>query len=167
MKLLITGGTGLVGSNVIKVALDSYGADIVATLFKTRPEAVWGVPTVEMDLKDPDSIRHAVRSTQPDAVIHCAAVRDEDRLEVDHEWGWRVMATSTDVMARVCREVGCKLVFVSSDWVFGRGGQPPYSEDDAPCPANYFGFLKAIGETIVSSICEDYANVRIAGVHGS
>jgi dTDP-4-dehydrorhamnose reductase len=76
------------------------------------------------------------------------------------------MATGTDVLARVCREVGAKLVFVSSDWVFGEGGDPPYDEDAPPCPVNYFGFLKTVGETIVASVCEDYANVRIAGVYG-
>ena len=166
MKLLITGGTGLVGSNVIKVAREKYGAEVAATLFETRPDVAWGVPTIPMDLKEPESIRTAVRSTRPDAVIHCAAVRDEHRLEVDHEWGWRVMAASTDVMARVCREVGTKLVFVSSDWVFGKGGEPPYGEGAAPCPVNTFGFLKAIGETIVASVCDDYVNVRIAGVYG-
>jgi dTDP-4-dehydrorhamnose reductase len=151
---------------VIKVARDKYGADLVASLFRKRPEVDWGVPTVEMDLNDPDSIRRAVRSTRPDAVIHCSAIRDEDRLEVDRKWGWRVMATGTDVMARVCRKVGCKLVFVSSDWVFGKGGRPPYAEVDPPNPVNYYGFLKAIGETIVASVCEDYATVRIAGVYG-
>ena len=155
MKLLITGGTGLVGSNVIKVAREKYGAEVVATLFKTRPDVAWGVPTIPMDLEEPESIRTAVQSTRPDAVIHCAAVRDEDRLEVDHGWGWRVMALSTEVMASACREVGSKLIFISSDWVFGKGGQPPYGEDAPPCPANYFGFLKAIGETIVASVCED------------
>jgi dTDP-4-dehydrorhamnose reductase len=166
MKLLVTGGTGLVGSNVIKVAQETYGAEVTATLFQTRPDVAWGVPTIPMDLEEPESIRTAVRSTQPDAVIHCAAVRDEDRLEVDHDWGWSVMATSTDVMARACREVGAKLVFVSSDWVFGKGGQPPYDEVAPPCPANYFGLLKVIGETTVASVCEDYANVRIASVYG-
>ena len=99
-------------------------------------------------------------------MIHCGAPRDEDRLEVDHKWGWRVMVEGTRAMADACRDTGARLVFVSSDWVFGQGGQPPYGEESPPCPANYFGLLKVVGETLVSSRCEDYAIVRIAGVYG-
>jgi dTDP-4-dehydrorhamnose reductase len=166
IKILVTGGTGLVGSNVIKVALEKYGAEVVASAFSRQPAGGWPCPTVALDLEDDDSIRRAVQSQQPCAVIHCAAPRDEDRLEVDHAWGWRVMVRSTRSLAEACRDVGAKLIFVSSDWVFGQGGQPPYAEDSPPCPVNYFGFLKAIGETIVSTLCQDYAVVRIAGVYG-
>lgn len=167
MKLLITGGTGLVGSNVIKIALEKYRAEVFASLFTRRPEVSWDLPTVQMDLEDVTSVRHAVEEIKPDAVIHCAAPRDEDRLEFDHEWGWAVMVSSTRVLAEACRKLGAKLIFVSSDWVFGNGGQPPYAEDSPPCPVNYFGFLKVVGETLVASLCEDYAVVRIAGVYGT
>jgi dTDP-4-dehydrorhamnose reductase len=166
MRILVTGGTGLVGSNVIKVAREEYDAEVVATLYARKPEVPWDVRVAHLDLEDPDSVRKVVEDHQPQAVIHCAAPRDEDRLEVDHEWGWRVMAAGTRAMADACHAVGARLVFVSSDWVFGHGGQPPYGEESPPCPANYFGLLKTVGETLVSSRCEDYAIVRIAGVYG-
>lgn len=166
MKILLTGGTGLVGSNVMKVAQAKYGLELVAALYNRRPKAAWECEMVRLDLEDPASVRTAVESVRPDAVIHCAAPRDEDRLEVDHAWGWAVMATATRALAEVCREVGSRLVFVSSDWVFGNGGQPPYAEDSPPCPVNYFGFLKVVGETLVSSLCPNYAVARTAGVYG-
>ncbi len=166
MKLLITGGTGLVGSNVIKIAREKYHAEMVASVFARHPEVPWDVPTVQMDLEDVTSVRKTIEETRPDAVIHCAAPRDEDRLEFDHDWGWAVMVTSTRVLAEACRALGAKLMFVSSDWVFGHGGRPPYDEDSPPCPVNYFGFLKVVSETLVASLCEDYAVVRIAGVYG-
>ncbi len=166
MRILVTGGTGLVGSNVIRVAQENPNLQVIAALFSRKPKIAWDVETVFMDLEDETSIRQAVEACQPDAVIHCAAPRDEDRLEVDHPWGWRVMVTGTRVLAEACRDLGAKLIFVSSDWVFGNGGRPPYGEDSPPCPVNYFGFLKAIGETIVSSVCDDSAVVRIAGVYG-
>lgn len=166
MKILLTGGTGLVGSNVMKVAQEKYGVQLIAALYNRRPKAAWECETIRLDLEDPASVRSAVESCRPDGVIHCAAPRDEDRLEVDHAWGWAVMVTATRALAEVCREVGARLVFVSSDWVFGNGGQPPYAEDSPPCPANYFGFLKAIGETLVSSLCPNYAIARTAGVYG-
>jgi dTDP-4-dehydrorhamnose reductase len=166
MKIFLTGGTGLVGSNVIKAARDRHDVEIVASLYARQPEVAWDCETVYLDLEDAASVHRAICARRPQAVIHCAAPRDEDRLEADHEWGWTVMVTATRVLAEVCREVGAKLIFVSSDWVFGNGGHPPYSEDSPPCPVNYFGFLKAVGETLVSSLCEDYAIARIAGVYG-
>lgn len=166
MKILLTGGTGLVGSNVIKVAHEKHGLELVASLYDRRPQAPWGCQTVYLNLEDPASIRQAIAAHKPQAVIHCAAPRDEDRLELDHPWGWAVMVTATRALAETCRDLGAKLIFVSSDWVFGNGGQPPYAEDSPPCPVNYFGFLKVVGETLVSSICPDSAVVRIAGVYG-
>lgn len=166
MRLLVTGGTGLVGSNIIKIAQEKYPVEIVASLFARSPAAAWGFQTVSMDLEDTDSINRAIEDTQPDTVIHCAAVRDEDRLEVDHEWGWRVMVTGTDVLAKACQRTGAKLVFISSCWIFGNRGEPPYAEDSPPCPVNYFGFLKTVGETLVASLCDNFAIVRLPGVQG-
>jgi len=166
MKILVTGGTGLVGSNVIKIACEKYRAEVVATLYTRRPKVAWDFETIPLDLEDAVSVRYAVQISQPDAVIHCAAPRDEDRLEVDHKWGWAVVVTATRILAETCRDVGAKLIFVSSDWVFGNGGLPPYAEDSPPCPANYFGFLKVLGETIVSSLCPNYVIARTAGVYG-
>lgn len=166
MKILLTGGTGLVGSNVMKMAQEKYGINLVVALYQRQPKAAWDCEMIRLDLEDPASIRAAVESCRPDVVIHCAAPRDEDRLEIDHAWGWTVMVTATRALAEVCRDAGARVVFVSSDWVFGNGGQPPYAEDSAPCPVNYFGFLKVVGETLVSSLCPNYAIARTAGVYG-
>ena len=166
MKLLITGGTGLVGSNLLQVALEQFDVELVASLYERAPAWPWELPTVRMDLLDPTSIAAAIESTAPDCVIHCAAVRDEDRLERDHEWGWRLMVTGTEALARACRHVGAKLVFISSCWTFGNAGAPPYAEDSASCPVNYFGLLKTVGETLVRALCDDYAIARLPGVQG-
>lgn len=166
LKIFLTGGTGLVGSNVLKVAREKYDVEMVASLFQRRPEADWGCETVHMDLEDLTSIRKAVEAHRPDAVIHCAQPRDEARMEVDHEWNWALLVTATRVLAEACRHVDAKLIFVSSDWIFGNGGKPPYSEESAPCPASYFGLLKVVGETVVSTVCPNYAIARTSGVYG-
>ncbi len=170
MRLLVTGGTGLVGSNVIRSArqagLQGRPIDVVATIYSRAPVVPWPFPTVQMDLEDPESILRAVDEAQPDVVIHCGAVRDEDRLEVDHAWGWRLMVAGTEVLARACQRRGSKLVFISSCWTFGNGGEPPFAEDNASCPVNYFGLLKTVGETLVRSLCDNFAIARLSGVQG-
>lgn len=166
MRLLVTGGTGLIGSNVLRAARVRDDVELIATVFSRKAPDWWDFPTVHMDLENLESVRQAVNDTRPEAVIHLGAVRDEDRLEVDHEWGWNVMVTSTEAMARECRALGARLVFASSCWCFGNNGRPPYSESSPPCPMMYFGLLKTVGETLVRSICENYAVTRFPGVQG-
>lgn len=166
MKIFVTGGTGMVGSNIIKLAQDKHKADIVAAFYRRQPPVQWGCETVEMNLENSDSVRRAIELHRPDVVIHCAVPRDLLRMEFDHPWSWNILVTATRVLAETCRDVGARLIFVSTDYVFGNGGEPPYSEDSPPCPLNYYGFMKAIGETLVSSICPNSAVARAAAVFG-
>ena len=166
MRLWVTGATGLVGSNIIRVAREKYPVEIVASVFSRAPAAPWDFQTVRMDLEDPESVVRGFEEARPDVVIHCGAVRDEDRLEVDHAWGWRLMVDGTAALARACRRTGAKLVFISTCWTFGNRGEPPYAEDHPSCPVNYFGLLKTVGETWVRALCDNHAITRLSGVQG-
>ena len=165
MKVFVTGGTGLVGSNVIKVAREKYGADVVASMYNRTPTAPVHYTIERLDVTDKAALTAALKKHRPDVVIHCAATVDHDRLEADHAMGWRLMVEATRSMAEACGEAGAWLVFVSSDWVFD-GAHPPYKETTPPCPANYYGLLKVVGETIVNTIGIDYGIARIAAVYG-
>ena len=165
MKVFVTGGTGLVGSNVIKVARDEYAAEVIASMHHRQPSVPVDYAVERLDVSDVAAVRSVLRKHRPKCVIHCSASVDHRRLERDHETGWRLMVEATRGMAEVCGEIGAKLVFISTDWVFD-GLTPPYYENTPPCPKNYYGLLKLAGETIVSSIGIDYAIVRIAAVFG-
>jgi len=165
MKVFVTGGTGLVGSNVIKVAKERFEAEVVASIYKRVPEAPADYTIERMNVADRTAVMAALVKHRPDLVIHCAATVDHDRLEYDHAMGWRLMVEATRIMAEACGEVGAKLIFVSTDWVFD-GKNPPYKENTHPCPVNYYGLLKVIGETIVNSTGIDYGIARIAAVYG-
>ena len=92
MKVFVTGGTGLVGSNVIKVAREKYDAEVVASMY-TRVPAVSVDYTIErLDITDAAAVRSALKKHAPDLVIHCAATVDIALLEQDHVLGWRLMA---------------------------------------------------------------------------
>ena len=166
MKIFVTGGTGQVGSNVIELARNKYNAVIVASLYRRRPQIPWDCETVEMNLEDAASIRSAIEPHRPDVVIHSAVPRDLTRMEFDHAWSWNILVTATRAIAETCRDLDAKLVFVSTDWVFGNQGEPPYSEHTPPCPANYYGVMKVVGETLVSTICRNWAVARTASVFG-
>jgi dTDP-4-dehydrorhamnose reductase len=163
--VFVTGGTGLVGSNVIKVAREKYDARVIASVNKRKAASPLDCTWEQLDVTDAAAVRKILRRHRPDAVIHCAATVDMGLLEQDNASGWRLMVDATRSLALACADVGAKLIFVSSDWVFG-GRTPPYSEAAVPCPVNYYGILKVVGETLVSSIGVDYGIARIAGVYG-
>ncbi len=165
MKIFVTGGTGLVGSNVIHVAREKYGAEVIASMYKRLPAAPADYTIERVDVTDGAAVREVLRRHRPEAVIHCAATVDMEVLETDHVSGWRLMVEATRQIAQACGEIGAHMVLVSSDWVFGNGS-PPYAEDTPPCPVNYYGLLKVVGETIVSSIGIPYGIARIAAVYG-
>jgi dTDP-4-dehydrorhamnose reductase len=76
------------------------------------------------------------------------------------------MVTGTEVLARACQRLSAKLIFISSCWTFGNRGEPPYAEDSPSCPVNYFGLLKTVGETLVRTLCDNYAITRLPGIQG-
>lgn len=164
MRIFVTGGTGLVGSNVIHVAREKYGWDVVASRH-TRTTDALDVDFLPMDITDGAAVLETIRRVRPDVVIHCAATVDTDRLERDHALGWRLMVTATESLVAACRAVEAKLVFVSTDWVFD-GETPPFTERSVPAPVCYYGFLKVVGETTVRSSGINAAIARISAVYG-
>ena len=165
MKVFVTGGTGLVGSNVIKVAQEKYGAEVVASMRNRMPAADLHCETERLDIIDRAAVFAVLKKHRPDVVVHCAATVDQVLLEADHALGWALMVDATRYIGQACGEVGAKFIFVSSDWVFD-GRNPPYKENTPPCPMNYYGLLKVVGEAIVSSLGVDYGVARIAAVYG-
>jgi dTDP-4-dehydrorhamnose reductase len=164
MKVFVTGGTGLVGSNVIKVAVEKYGAEVIASRHSSST-AVLPAQFVEMDIRDHERVRRLFVEHKPDLVIHCAATVDTARLEYDHRLGWELMVNATENLVTACRQIDARLIFVSTDWVFD-GASPPYREDSIPAPVCYYGFLKVVGETTVRNSGIRYGIARVSAVYG-
>jgi dTDP-4-dehydrorhamnose reductase len=165
MKVFVTGGTGLVGSNIVKVARERYGAEVVASMYRRMPAAPVNYEIERVDITDDAAVKAALKKHRPDLVIHSAASVNHEELEEDHPLGWRLMVEAVRSIAEGCRDIGAKMILVSSDWVFD-GVNIPFSEDTPPSPICYYGLLKVVGETIVNSIGIDYGIARIAAVYG-
>jgi dTDP-4-dehydrorhamnose reductase len=165
MRIYLTGGTGLVGSNVLKVAVERYRAQVFATVHRRQPHLPVDYEYGAVDVHDREQIFESVRAFQPEAVVHCAAILDLPRIYQDRALGWLSYVESTRYLTQAANEIGAKLILVSSDWVFD-GTQAPADETTPPNPINYYGVLKVVGETLLAATGDNWAVARVAGVNG-
>jgi len=166
MKILVTGVAGQLGHDVMnELAARGHtgiGSDIA-------PGSSF-VPYVQLDITDAEAVLRTVLEIRPDAVIHCAAwtavdlAEDEDKIETVRN----INARGTAHIAGACREAGCKMMYISTDYVFdGQGDQPWQPDCREYKPLNIYGQTKLEGELAVSSSLEKYFIVRIAWVFGA
>jgi dTDP-4-dehydrorhamnose reductase len=162
MKILVTGASGLLGSKVAELAF-SEGYEVYSAY--NQHTINYGSP-VKMDLTDLDSCRRVFENARPEAVVHSAALTYVDLCEVEKEKAWRINVYGTELIARLCKEFNCFMVFISTDYVFN-GEKGLYSEEDQPDPINYYGYTKLKAEEAVRSILNDYCIVRTSVIFGS
>ncbi len=165
MRLYITGGTGLVGSNIIRLARER-GMEIIASQYGPEPEWRVDYQLDPLDFADHDAVRASIRRYKPDAVIHCAAILDQLFMFANRELCWSLMVDGTRALAETCREVEARLVFVSSDWVFD-GRVDLVDETSPPNPVNFYGVMKAASERDLGALDGlNYGVGRLAGIYG-
>ncbi|MFO7320863.1 MAG: sugar nucleotide-binding protein [Chloroflexota bacterium] len=166
MRLYVTGGTGLVGSNVIRLARERYGYEVIASLYGPPPLEPVDYELDPLDMRDTAAVRASLLKYRPDVVIHCAALLDQVMMHRERELAWSIMVGGTLAFASACREIGARLVFVSSDWVFD-GHAPEVDEDSPPFPVNFYGVMKMASERDLAAMDGlSYAVGRLAGVYG-
>ncbi len=159
MKLLVTGAGGMLGRDVVAAA-ESAGHEVLAL---TRRE---------LDITDPDAVRHAVLDARPAAVVNCAAWTDVDGAEDAEGDATAVNAAAAGLLARAAGDAGALIVQVSTDYVFAGDAERPYVESDpvAAPPATAYGRSKLAGEQAVREGNPRSVIVRTAwvfGPHGS
>lgn len=154
MKILVTGVNG------------QLGHDLVACLSARGHEAI-GVDVAEMDITDAAAVDRVLRDVRPDAVVHCAAWTAVDAAEApeNFEKVRAVNADGTANISRACAELDCKLMYISTDYVFDGGGVRPWEPSDERHPLNVYGETKYEGELAVEKLPKHFI-VRIAWVFG-
>ena len=174
MKVFVTGVAGQLGHDVMN-ELQSRGYEGIGT--DIAPEysgiqdhtAVTQMPYVQMDITDKEAVEKIITDLNPDVVVHCAAWTAVDMAEDDDkvEKVRAINAGGTDNIAKVCKKIGAKMVYLSTDYLFDGQGEKPWDPDCKDYkPLNIYGQTKLEGELAVSSQLEKYFIVRIAWVFG-
>ena len=153
MRILVTGASGQLGYDVER-ELERRGIEHLGTSSR------------ELDITDRAAVEHLMQSYRPDAVVHCAAYTKVDLAEDEPERCWAVNADGTRNLAAACREIGAKLLYISTDYVFPGAGERSYETGDPTGPVNTYGRSKLAGELAVQSLLETYFIVRISWVFG-
>ena len=174
MKILVTGVAGQLGHDVMNELAarghEGVGSDLAPAYSGIADgSAVTKAAYVPMDITNDAQVREVISAVHPDAVIHCAAWTAVDAAE-DADKQAKVQAINvqgTANIAAVCRELDCKMMYISTDYVFNGQGETPWDPDCKDYqPLNVYGQSKLGGELAVSGALEKYFIVRIAWVFG-
>ena len=174
MKVFVTGVGGQLGHDVMnelaKRGYEGIGSDIAPEYSGIQDgSAVTNMPYVPMDITDRTSVDKVLTDAQPDVVVHCAAWTAVDMAEDDDkvEKVRLVNAAGTENIALTCKKLDCKMIYLSTDYVFDGQGTEPWQPDCKDYkPLNVYGQTKLEGELAVSSNLERYFIIRIAWVFG-
>lgn len=153
MKVIVTGSKG------------QLGTDVISELPKNNIEYI-EADLPELDITDADAVEKLISESNADAVIHCAAFTNVDLAESERETCKKINYNGTLNIARACANRGIKLLYLSTDYVFGGDGETPFETDSPTAPCNYYGETKLDGEKAVAGICPKHFIVRISWVFG-
>jgi dTDP-4-dehydrorhamnose reductase len=163
MRLLITGGSGFVGWNLLDQALDR-GHDVIYTYHQNRVEhdgaTAWG-----MDIRSENRVQSVVDDADPDAIIHAAAMTDVDGCERDQERARRINVDGTRYVVEAAADVDAEIALISTSFVFD-GESNEYREENERNPINRYGETKANAERIVESTDVDSLILRTDQPYG-
>ena len=154
MRLLVTGAAGQLGTEVVAAGRVA-GYDVVAS---TRDD---------FDVTDPAAVHRAISLSRPDVVVHAAAWTAVDDCEADPERAMRVNGEATGHVVAAAADVGARVLYVSTDYVFDGTKVGPYGESDVPNPRSAYGRSKLAGERRLRDVDTVVRVSWLCGFHGA
>lgn len=152
--ILVTGLTGQLGFDTFK-ELKARGVEVIGTTRK------------ELSLTTEHGAKDFILAKKPDVVIHCAAYTAVDKAESEAELALTVNGFGTRWVAEACHEIDAKMIYISTDYVFGGEGNTPYEVNDEKKPMNVYGQSKLLGEDAVCAMVDEkHFIVRTSWVFG-
>ena len=157
MKTLLIGAAGQLGVDVAAAFSDTH-----------LTTADLDDADLQLDLTDTEAVTRLVaQDLRPDLVINTAAAHNVPLCEERPEVAFAVNATAPRHLAAACHASGARLIHISTDYVFGRGGTRPYTETDRPAPLNVYAASKLAGEHLIAAECDNHLIVRTSGLYGA
>ncbi|NHN34287.1 dTDP-4-dehydrorhamnose reductase [Paenibacillus agricola] len=152
MKVLVTGANGQLGTDVVALFRESH--------------VVVGVGRNELDITNLEQCIQVIEEHQPDVIIHCAAHTAVDLAESEVDLAYQVNTYGTRNLAIAAERIGCKICYISTDYVFDGTSITPYREYDNTNPTSIYGKSKRAGENMVQTLSTKFFIVRTSWVYG-
>ncbi len=165
MKILITGGKGQLGTELVKCFERGYTELGTPEILKSGNE-ICAVDIDELDISDMKAVVSLFEKEKYDAVINCAAYTNVDGCEANRDDAFKANSIGPRNLAAACEKIGAKLIHISTDYVFPGNGSSPYAECEIPSPKSEYGRTKYLGEQYVRELCSRYFIVRTAWLYG-
>ena len=162
MKLLVIGGSGLLGYKVAKMASNEHETFLT---YNYRSIQVEGCTALKLDKCDRKAVFELLEKIKPDVVIDTAALHNVDYCETHPEEAWKVNVEGTRNVAEACKKIGAKIIFISTDYVFD-GTKGYYTEEDTPNPLSYYAKTKLEAEKTIQSLDVNYIIARPSVIYG-
>lgn len=165
MTILVTGSNGLLGQHLCAQLISSGHQVVGIGRGANRLTQLQSLRYEEVDITDGVHLQTVVKKVSPECIVHAAAMTQVDQCEEDKQSCYNINVSATRFLIDVAIELGCRLVYISTDFVFdGLGG--PYSEEDEPAPVNYYGSTKLAAEKAVMESGLQWSIVRTVLVYG-
>jgi dTDP-4-dehydrorhamnose reductase len=162
MKVLITGGSGLLGAKLREI-FEENKYDVYV-LFHNK--SITGKNYFQIDITQKDDVFRVLKKVSPDVVVHTAAYTNVDECEKDKDTAFAVNVQGTKNVANATEKLHAKFVYISTDYVFN-GNKGRYKEEDTTDPIDYYGITKLEGEKSVTNVCSDFVIARPSVIYGA
>lgn len=164
MKIVIIGANGFTGRRILRHLAPKHEVTACSLHADIHPEEGYRFET--LDVLNNESVDALLNALHPDVIINASALSVVDYCEQHRDEAYAINVTSVKHLAEYCQEAQCRLIHLSTDFVFDGIATSPYVETDTPNPVNYYGQTKLQGEEAIAQACEDYAIARVEVVYG-
>lgn len=165
MKLLLTGSKGQLGNQILNML--KKGSSELGTISPCYKEVqILALDVDKLDITNYQCVKECFEEFKPDIVINSAAYTNVDACEANQDLAFKINALGPRNLALACRDIGAKLVHISTDYVFEGNGVSPYKEYDITNPVSVYGKTKLLGEDYIREFASKYFIIRTAWLYG-